>query len=193
MMFILGMGGGDGWCWREGAVHDRSEMIRRTVKGILDHHLDPAMPSSAYKMLCQYQHQGSKEWMNAYINESILPWSHCSLLWSNGNSDLASVDKVSYGLDNGLPPFRLQAITLTNAGFLSIGNKLQWNFKQITNLFIHKNASENTVCEIAAIFSRGDELTHKTTVIGCLINFDNFKYDNIREITVANRWISAKL
>ena len=37
-------------------------------------------------------------------------------------------------------------------------NKLQWNFNQNTKLFIHKNASENIVCEMAAIFSRGDEL-----------------------------------
>ena len=34
-------------------------------------------------------------------------------------------------------------------------NKLQWNFNQNTRLFIHKNASENTVCEMTSILSRG--------------------------------------
>ena len=38
--------------------------------------------------------------------------------------------------------------------------KLQWNFKQNTKLLIHENASQNIVCEIAAILSRGDELRH---------------------------------
>ena len=36
-------------------------------------------------------------------------------------------------------------------------NKLQWNFNQNTKFFIHKNASDNTVCEMAAILSTGDE------------------------------------
>ena len=40
----------------------------------------------------------------------------------------------------------------------TLRNKLQWNFNQTTKLFIHKNASENIVCEKAAILSRGDEL-----------------------------------
>ena len=33
--------------------------------------------------------------------------------------------------------------------------KLQWNNNQNTKLFIHENASENTVCEMAAILSWG--------------------------------------
>ena len=40
----------------------------------------------------------------------------------------------------------------------SLRNKLQWNFNQNTKLFIDENASENIVCEMAAILSRGDEL-----------------------------------
>ena len=34
-------------------------------------------------------------------------------------------------------------------------NKLQWNFNQNTKFFIHENAYENIVCEMAAILSRG--------------------------------------
>ena len=40
----------------------------------------------------------------------------------------------------------------------TIRNKLQWKFSQDTNFFIHENASENIVCEMAAILPRGDEL-----------------------------------
>ena len=34
-------------------------------------------------------------------------------------------------------------------------NKLQWNFNQNTTCFIHENASDNIVCEMAAISSTG--------------------------------------
>ena len=37
----------------------------------------------------------------------------------------------------------------------TLGNKFQWNFNQNTKLFIHENASENVVCEMAVILSRG--------------------------------------
>ena len=37
----------------------------------------------------------------------------------------------------------------------TLRNKLQWNFNQNTKLFIHKNASDNIVCNMAAILSRG--------------------------------------
>ena len=33
-------------------------------------------------------------------------------------------------------------------------NKLQWNFNQNTKLFIHENASQNTVCEMVTILSK---------------------------------------
>ena len=37
----------------------------------------------------------------------------------------------------------------------TLRNKLQWNFNQNAKLFIHENASENIVCETAAILSMG--------------------------------------
>ena len=40
----------------------------------------------------------------------------------------------------------------------ALRNKLQWNFKQNTKLFIHENASEHIVCEMVAILCRVDEL-----------------------------------
>ena len=37
---------------------------------------------------------------------------------------------------------------------LDLRNKLQWNFIQNTNLFIHENIFENTVCEMAILSRR---------------------------------------
>ena len=37
----------------------------------------------------------------------------------------------------------------------TLRNRLQWNFNQNTKLFIHENASENIVCEMATILCRG--------------------------------------
>ena len=37
----------------------------------------------------------------------------------------------------------------------TLRNKLQWNFYQNTKLFIYENASENIVCQMAAISSTG--------------------------------------
>ena len=31
-------------------------------------------------------------------------------------------------------------------------NKLQWNFNQNSSIFIHENAFQSVVCEMAAIF-----------------------------------------
>ena len=40
-------------------------------------------------------------------------------------------------------------------GYCQFRNKLQWNFNQNTKLFIYEYASENIVCEEAAIFVQG--------------------------------------
>ena len=53
--------------------------------------------------------------------------------------------------------------------------KLQWNFIQNAKFFIHENASENIVCEMAAIFPGGDELT-QVTLVHC------FRYRQVSNI-----------
>ena len=35
-------------------------------------------------------------------------------------------------------------------------DKLKWNFNENTKLFIHENASENIICEMAPIFFQGE-------------------------------------
>ena len=58
------------------------------------------------------------------------------------------------GSDNGLSPGRRQAIIWTNAGILLIG-PLETKFSEINSyVFMHENAFENVVCEMAAILSR---------------------------------------
>ena len=61
---------------------------------------------------------------------------------------------------------------------LTLTNKRQWYFNQNTKLFIHENASENIVCEMAASLSRegwlkvrvwiSPYIPHKT--MGCYYN-----------------------
>ena len=64
----------------------------------------------------------------------------------------ASVNQVNIGSDNGLTPGWCQAIFWTSAELLSIG-PLGTNFSKI--LIKYENASENIVCEMGAILSRG--------------------------------------
>ena len=61
------------------------------------------------------------------------------------------------GSDDGLSPGRRQAITWINYWNIvnwTLRNKLQWKFNQNSNIFIHENAIESVVCEMAAILSR---------------------------------------
>ena len=58
-------------------------------------------------------------------------------------------DLTSIGSDDGLSPGQRQAIIWTNAGILS-------------NIFIHENAIESVVCEMAAILSRPQCVNRKT-------------------------------
>ena len=66
--------------------------------------------------------------------------------------------RVSIGSDNGLSPIRRLTIIWTNASLLSIKTQ-ERNFSEIlqvqTFYLIQENASENIVCEMAAILSRG--------------------------------------
>ena len=65
---------------------------------------------------------------------------------------------VSIGSDNGLPLAGRQAYTWTIADVLSFG-RLRTNFSKIriknTEFFIHENALEEVVCEMAAILPSG--------------------------------------
>ena len=44
---------------------------------------------------------------------------------------------------------------IVNRAYWTLRNKLLWNFNQNIKNFIHEKASENIVCEMAAILSRG--------------------------------------
>ena len=71
------------------------------------------------------------------------------------------MNQVSIGSDNGLLPIQHQAIISTNSGLLSIGplgTNVSEMLIKIQNFSFTKNASENIVCEMAAILSGGDKL-----------------------------------
>ena len=67
---------------------------------------------------------------------------------------------VSIGSDKGLSApghYLNQCWIIVN---WTLRNKIQWNLNQNSKLFFHEHASQNIVCEMAAILPRGDELTH---------------------------------
>ena len=69
-----------------------------------------------------------------------------------------SVNQVSIGSDNGLPPIRRQAIIWTNAGLLSIG-PLGINLSEILikiQNFLFQNAYDNIVCKKGGHFVQGE-------------------------------------
>ena len=90
------------------------------------------------------------------VNDGSFNSSYPSAAYIN-----ASVNRASIGSDNGLSPIRRQAIIKTNAVQCwvivnwTLRNKVQWNLNQNTKVFIHENAYENIVCEMAAILCRG--------------------------------------
>ena len=55
----------------------------------------------------------------------------------------------------------------------TLKNKLQWNFNQISKLFIQENASENTVGEMAAILSRWRWVNHWHAVCNIIVTLDH--------------------
>ena len=72
-------------------------------------------------------------------------------------SSSSFIIRVSIGSNYGLSPAQRQAIIWTNAGLLSIGplgTKIQWNFCKNIKCFLHENAFEIIVCDMAGILSR---------------------------------------
>ena len=99
------------------------------------------------------------------VHESVLPASYIQLIqvddyvlthWSRVMhiciSKLTIIDS-----DNGLLPGRCQAIIWNqwwNVVNFNLRNKFQWNLKWNSHIFIHKNAFENALCEMAIILPR---------------------------------------
>ena len=63
-----------------------------------------------------------------------------------------SVNQISIDSDNVSSHYLNQFCVIVN---WTLENQFQWNFIQNAKLFIYKYASENIVCEMAAILSRG--------------------------------------
>ena len=93
------------------------------------------------------------------------------------------------GSDNGLLPGRRQAIIWTNAGLFvnsNLRNKLQWNIKQNSDIFIQENAFENVVCEMAAILSQPQCVKVGRCVQGIISHTGNM---NLLCSCILQRWM----
>ena len=66
----------------------------------------------------------------------------------------------------------------------TVRNKHQWHLNQNTKLWFHENVSENTVCEMAAILSRGGGWGE---LIGWQVLHQSAEY----ELMDHNRWLST--
>ena len=85
------------------------------------------------------------------------------LMWSVHRCCIyASVNWIIIGSDNYIN----QCWIVANC---ARRNKLKWNFDRNTELYIHENAPENTVCEMVAILSREWEMSW-------VINWIAYKY-----------------
>ena len=92
-----------------------------------------------------------QSWVNQ-SHESTRTLTHLPLVPPVCVSELGSNDS-----GNGLSPFRCQSITWTNADLLSIdplGTYFREIWIKIQKRFIHENAFQNAVCEMAAILPR---------------------------------------
>ena len=108
----------------------------------------------------------------------------CSNHW--GSMTHICVSKLTIiGLDNGLPPELRQAIILNQCGNIvnwTLRNKLQWNLKEDSYIFIQENAFESVVCEIVAILSRRQCVIGQShTFISLLqVYYDLYEQDKVR-------------
>ena len=95
--------------------------------------------------------------LKSNVWEIHLRYDNFHLLISSCWCIYAPLNWVSIGSGNGLSPVWCQAITWTNADFLSTG-PLGTNFSEIQikmqNLLINENAFENVVCKMVAILLR---------------------------------------
>ena len=101
-------------------------------------------------------------WCDAY--DSLLGWTlnapkPVSHIWMSSfvNSSPPSATYMHQWTGSAL--VQVMACRLFSAKPLPKHYKLQWNLNQNSSIFIQENAFENVICKMAAILSRGGELT----------------------------------
>ena len=97
---------------------------------------------------------------------------------------------TSIGSDNGLPPswtapshYLNQCWNIVN---WSLRNKLQWKFNRNSNIFIHENAIESVVCEMAAIFSQPQCVNGWPLPV-------TYRHDDVYKIKSHWKWLSQQM
>ena len=86
-------------------------------------------------------------------SETTKFWSASRLLYNDSMQSSREKTVLQYFRLLGAKPLYESMLVCLLSNW-SLRNKLQWNFSHNTTLFIHENASENIVCEMAAILSR---------------------------------------
>ena len=77
---------------------------------------------------------------------------------------------TTIGSDNGLAPVMNQCWNIVNS---NLRNNLRWNFNRNSYIFIHENAFENVICEMAAILCdlKNRQMTLKNNKVPLLCYF----------------------
>ena len=125
-------------------------MLLQSSVGQIDHEIQTRPPAERQSQLFKYllsrvcttinvnSSPHSAAYMHRWIGSALLQIMVCRLFGTKPLSE------QTFRYSQELSP-----------GPLVYRNKLQWNFNQNRKLFIHGNASEYIVCEMAAILSRG--------------------------------------
>ena len=111
---------------------------------------------------------GSCHYLNYYWTRSMNEISYCVI-----NSSPPSAAYIFQWIGSAL--LQIMACRLFGAKSLSkpvlgycqldlLGNKLQWNFNQNTELFIHEDAPENIVCKWRPFCPTGDEFSSNGSI-----------------------------
>ena len=99
---------------------------------------------------------GSQHWFRWSLAWCCQAKSHYLTHWGR-MTHICVTNLTIIGSNNGLSPGRHQAIIWTDDGILLIGplgTNFREKFNRNSNIFIHENAIESVVCEMAAILSR---------------------------------------
>ena len=100
----------------------------------------------------------SKQWWGWWFETPLCPsWRHC-------NEELINAFKIKFQTTNGWDLATSGGVTWsTSSHYLNqcwnivnsdIRNRLQWNLKRNSYIFIQENAFENVVCEMVTMLSR---------------------------------------
>ena len=91
--------------------------------------------------------------IQSFLTENIIIRTYSLTHWGRV-THICVGNQISLGPDNGLSAPSHYLNRCWDIVNWTIRNKFQWNFNRYSYIFIHENAFENVVCEMASILSR---------------------------------------